>query len=242
MCTRVFSCVRGCASPGAGAGAGTGAAPATEGGVEGDGAARAAGEGGAPVLLRLLLGYLLQYCLYHAPPPHAGAAQLGGAPVARFGNAGGGGGGALCCGADERSAGFFAVRSCVEQAEAAAEAADAAGVGAGGAAWRGVVRAVFAHVCALARGTPAPLPAGYQWNYSTSEEGKGDACFVGLRNLSSTCYLNSAVQQLFMSTAFRRGIMAANPLVPLDVARQVGVGVRVWGAGCCFFARACARL
>lgn len=177
----------------------------------------------APVcVVRYLTGFLLQQCLFAVPGVGAGP-------------------GAVCRGNEERSAGFSALRSCLEQLQELGED----GPGDVRAACHALIREAFGHLVELSKGTPAPLPAGYEWNYSTSEEGKGDAGFVGLKNLGSTCYINSAVQQLFMSPAFRRGILAANPALPRDLVKQVRVWVWVWAwvwvctCACCVCACAC---
>ena len=131
--------------------------------------------------------------------------------------------GALCRGPDERGAGFYALRAVMEEVdELCGEPGD---VGDGEHTATDVdrvrstlLRDAFQSLCKFAKGSAAPLPSGYEWNYSPSEEGKGDAGFVGLRNLGSTCYVNSAVQQLFMCPTLCRGILSANPVVPKEVA------------------------
>jgi ubiquitin C-terminal hydrolase len=47
------------------------------------------------------------------------------------------------------------------------------------------------------------------WNYSTAALEKSETGFVGLKNLGSTCYMNSTLQNLFMMPSFRAGIMNA---------------------------------
>jgi hypothetical protein len=158
---------------------------------------------------RFVIGFLLEHCLFAVDVSARGQ-------------------GALCRGSDERAAGFHAFRVVIEQVgEVKAHAGGSADGALGTPAVTqfhlatALIRDALASLCEFAKGSAAALPAGYEWTYSTSEEGKGDAGFVGLRNFGSTCYVNSAVQQLFMSPTLCRGILSANPLVPSHIAAPV---------------------
>ena len=47
------------------------------------------------------------------------------------------------------------------------------------------------------------------WDIDADGEAAADDGYVGVVNLGCTCYMASLVQQLFMLTGFRRGVMAA---------------------------------
>ncbi|CAG9315438.1 USP34_5 [Blepharisma stoltei] len=47
------------------------------------------------------------------------------------------------------------------------------------------------------------------WNYSPNAHEKSETGFVGIKNLGSTCYMNSSIQQLFNIPSFRDGILRA---------------------------------
>lgn len=52
------------------------------------------------------------------------------------------------------------------------------------------------------------------WNYSQLKAIRSNAGYVGLYNLSNTCYLNSLCTQLFMNLAFRSFMLQANVADP----------------------------
>jgi ubiquitin carboxyl-terminal hydrolase 9/24 len=47
------------------------------------------------------------------------------------------------------------------------------------------------------------------WNYSPNALEKSETGYVGMKNLGCTCYMNSILQQLFMTPSFREGILRA---------------------------------
>lgn len=49
------------------------------------------------------------------------------------------------------------------------------------------------------------------WQFDRSKAIRSQWGYVGLRNLSNTCYLNSLLTQLFMNTQFRQFVMARKP-------------------------------
>jgi hypothetical protein len=167
---------------------------------------------GSPVCVALLLvDFLLYQCLFAVP----GAAS--------------GGIGALCRSKDERAAAFVCLRACMQALHAldprGAPAEAASTPSAGGA--RVIIRRCLAALCRYAAGSKLPLPGGHEWNYSCHDERRSEAGFAGLKNLACTCYVNSAVQQLYMSPRFRRGILSASPLLPRALATPAAAGTGV---------------
>ena len=51
---------------------------------------------------------------------------------------------------------------------------------------------------------------GADWEYSPEDYTKSSTGYVGLVNLSNTCYLNSMIQQLYMIPSFRRQLLSIN--------------------------------
>jgi ubiquitin C-terminal hydrolase len=51
---------------------------------------------------------------------------------------------------------------------------------------------------------------GSDWEYSPEDYTKSSTGYVGLVNLSNTCYLNSMLQQLYMIPSFRRQLLSIN--------------------------------
>jgi len=66
------------------------------------------------------------------------------------------------------------------------------------------------------------LEAPTDWNHQPSEGGSREAGFMGIKNPSNVCYMNSSLQQLFLVPSFRYGILSitTNPeaenLVEID--------------------------
>merc|ERR1719361_2520007 len=56
----------------------------------------------------------------------------------------------------------------------------------------------------------------YPWEYWPREEGRSECGHVGLLNLGATCYMATAVQQLFMIPATRACILQGDGLGPTD--------------------------
>ena len=56
----------------------------------------------------------------------------------------------------------------------------------------------------------------YPWEYWAREEGRSECGHVGLLNLGATCYMATAVQQLFMIPATRACILQGDGLGPTD--------------------------
>jgi ubiquitin carboxyl-terminal hydrolase 9/24 len=54
------------------------------------------------------------------------------------------------------------------------------------------------------------------WLISANSKEKSQSGLVGLKNLGSTCYMNSMLQQIFMIESFRKGILAAECPVKED--------------------------
>lgn len=64
-------------------------------------------------------------------------------------------------------------------------------------------QAVFRALSAVHAELPAPLA----WDYRPQRESRSSSGYVGLRNLGSTCYMNSLLQVLFMNPAVREYIL-----------------------------------
>lgn len=53
----------------------------------------------------------------------------------------------------------------------------------------------------------ANFPIIFEWNVQANDDLRSSAGYVGLVNQGATCYMNSIMQQFFMTPAFRRGII-----------------------------------
>lgn len=54
------------------------------------------------------------------------------------------------------------------------------------------------------------LPLVTSWQYSPTKELKSSQGYLGIYNLRNICYINSMLQQLYMTPAFRYGILLAD--------------------------------
>lgn len=54
------------------------------------------------------------------------------------------------------------------------------------------------------------LPMVSSWRYTPGKDKKSDQGFLGIVNLHNICYINSMLQQLYMTPAFRYGLLVAN--------------------------------
>ena len=54
------------------------------------------------------------------------------------------------------------------------------------------------------------LPRVNTWKYTPNKDKKSDQGFLGINNLHNICYINSMLQQLYMTPAFRYGILSAD--------------------------------
>ena len=55
-----------------------------------------------------------------------------------------------------------------------------------------------------------------EFSYEPTRETKSFSGFVGLKNLGSTCYMNSILQQFFLILPFRLGIISADDKIPIN--------------------------
>jgi ubiquitin carboxyl-terminal hydrolase 34 len=56
----------------------------------------------------------------------------------------------------------------------------------------------------------ARVPLVSTWRYTPNKDRRSDQGFLGIVNLHNICYANSMIQQLYMTPAFRYGILAAD--------------------------------
>ncbi len=68
---------------------------------------------------------------------------------------------------------------------------------------------IFRQIENLLRGVPSPR----SFNYKPHSEGRSSYGFVGIRNLGATCYMNSLLQQFFLTKVFRYCLLSADDRV-----------------------------
>lgn len=64
------------------------------------------------------------------------------------------------------------------------------------------------------------LPMISSWRYTPGKDKKSDQGFLGIVNLHNICYINSMLQQLYMTPAFRYGLLMANDFKQKQIAED----------------------